>query len=55
MKLPDGGGFGKLSSPSMVDFVRFFGGRASALLRNSRKEVFPALVDPMIRMLIGVR
>ena len=32
--------------------ARFLGGRASAVLRNSRKDVFPELRVPMTRMLV---
>lgn len=50
MKLPEGGAFGR-SSYSAVLLDRFFAGRASAVLRNSRKEVLPELAVPTMRIL----
>ena len=54
MKFPEGGGFGR-SSYSTVLLARFFAGRASAVLRNSRNEVLPELAVPTMRMLKKTR
>ena len=54
MKFPEGGGCGR-SSCSIVLLARFFAGRASAVLRNSRNEVLPELAVPTMRMLGGKR
>lgn len=50
MKFPEGmlRLWGTSSSPFLA---RFLGGRASAVLRNSRKEVLPELRVPMTRIL----
>lgn len=50
MKFPEG--VLRFSGTSSSPFLaRFLGGRARAVLRNSRKDVFPELRVPMMRML----
>lgn len=49
--MPEAAALGVNSLPSMVLLVRFFGGRASEVLRNSRNDVLPEPCVPTIRML----